>query len=106
MFHRESSGWREVLVDGLDAGDDVQFRFVKSSGATSPMRILKLETRYEGVKVGDSIEIAPESLRIARHFANLISRSGGMFVTVDYGSFDNPGNTLRVICIQRNNIFE
>ncbi|PJF17573.1 Hop2 meiotic double strand DNA break repair, partial [Paramicrosporidium saccamoebae] len=70
----------EVLVDGLDVGDDVQFRLVKSSGATSPMRILKVETRYEGIEIGSSIEIAPESLRIAKHFANLICRSGGIFV--------------------------
>lgn len=101
IFHRNSAGWDEILVDAVDLGDDVQFRFVRSRGVTAAMRMLQVEQRYAAVAQGETIELCPEAGRIASLLAGALRRSGGLFITFDYGRHSATGASLRVASFPR-----
>lgn len=97
IFRRtEQQQWREMLVDGLDVGDDIEFRMVSSPGPTANSVFFKLDQTIE-TKAGSWVEVCPEAKRTCEQFADLLARSGGMFITVDYGYTGQlNGPSLRV----------
>lgn len=98
--------WREVLIDAKDTGDDVHFRLV-SSKSPSPMlqlmqRNFHLTTgRFQTpLSVGSTTyaEYSATSDAIYQSIAQLLSRTGGLFVAVDYGQQEFDGSlTIRAI---------
>lgn len=96
IFSRGDNSWEEVLIDGIDAGDDIHFRFVRSNGVTASMKILQIMQRYARIPIGQTIEVCPESIRIATMISDIIGRSGGLFLTADYGSKETPTSSIRV----------
>lgn len=76
--------WKEILIDGLDVGDDIEFRFVRSQQETPMAKLLKLENLT--TDAGQFIEFCPEARRINELIAAHILSRGGIFVAADYGN--------------------
>lgn len=52
---------------------------------------------YRMFKIGDRIEISPDSMEISKQIANHIKSNGGASLIIDYGQDFIQGNTLRAI---------
>ncbi|CAG8802767.1 12732_t:CDS:2, partial [Racocetra fulgida] len=52
---------------------------------------------YKKFKIGDRIEISPDSMKISKQIAKHIKDNGGASLIIDYGQDFIQGNTLRAI---------
>lgn len=78
--------WREILIDGIDTGHDAEFRFIRAPSVTANSEFFKVNSISVDDGVSTYLEICPEAQRVSCLIAELISRHGGLFCTVDYGS--------------------
>ncbi|KAJ3043780.1 NADH dehydrogenase [ubiquinone] complex I, assembly factor 7 [Rhizophlyctis rosea] len=92
-----------VALDESDTSTK-NFQFVVAPGTSNASEILYLEIdpRYKDYKVGDRVEVCPESWKFTNLLAKRIHADGGAGLIVDYGSVDIPADTLRGI---RNHVF-
>lgn len=96
-FEHTPDGWKERLV-GYDATRR-QF-FLTTSKDVTPMAhvVSKSHTRYEKLGVGSKVEVCPEGWDVAEQLAQIVHKSGGAALVVDYGPADTiPVETLRAI---------
>lgn len=103
---RFNQNWKEVLIDAKDTGDDVHFRLI-SSQFPSPMLELMQRNPHpmndrlqkpSTVKSTRYAEYSATSDAIYQLIAKLISRTGGLFLAVDYGQQEFDGSlTIRAI---------
>ncbi len=97
LFMRDhKEGWKDVLIDSLDAGDDVAFRFVTAPNPSPLADLFKLhhEDNYDEV----SIDAKIVNDLISRHLLG----NGGLYVCIDYGRVGQKSLnnfTLRVFLI-------
>ncbi|KAF0381415.1 DUF185-domain-containing protein [Gigaspora margarita] len=98
LFECTSNGWREVLVDIDDTKHSLyNFRLIVASVPTKASIALTGSLAYRMFKIGDRIEISPDSMEISKQIANHIKSNGGASLIIDYGQDFIQGNTLRAI---------
>ncbi|CAG8486935.1 34657_t:CDS:2 [Racocetra persica] len=99
LFECTSNGWREVMVD-IDDTENRQyhnFRLIVAPGPTRASIALTGSLAYKKFKIGDRIEISPDSMKISKQIAKHIKDNGGASLIIDYGQDFIQGNTLRAI---------
>jgi NADH dehydrogenase [ubiquinone] 1 alpha subcomplex assembly factor 7 len=97
-FELTDKGWREIMVDiDQDPNSTFHFRYVlatKSTGASTAL--LSPPERFKEFKLGDRIEISPETYRYGNELAKRIHGAGGTALIIDYGRDHISSNSLRV----------
>jgi NADH dehydrogenase [ubiquinone] 1 alpha subcomplex assembly factor 7 len=63
----------------------------------NPKKTFKSETVRKNLSIGDTIEISPQSLVMMNSFGELISKTGGALLAIDYGEANAFSNSLRGI---------
>ncbi|KAF9159079.1 NADH dehydrogenase [ubiquinone] complex I, assembly factor 7 [Actinomortierella ambigua] len=97
-FEKTKDGWRELMVDlEEDESSPYHLRFILSPGPTQASRVFAEHEAYDHFKIGDRIEISPDSFRIAHDMAQHIHKYGGSALIIDYGKDYIQGDTLRGI---------
>ncbi|KAI8093839.1 S-adenosyl-L-methionine-dependent methyltransferase [Halteromyces radiatus] len=97
-FEKTSEGWRELLVDIDDTNEtEYNFRLVRSPADTMAGKFYMKDETYTSYKVGDRIEISPDSWTMATQMAKLVNTHGGSGLLIDYGQDYAQGDTLRAI---------
>ncbi|KAI8585330.1 S-adenosyl-L-methionine-dependent methyltransferase [Geranomyces variabilis] len=98
-FQLTDAGWREIMVTIDESPDSPHhFAFVLSEGPTKASKtIMAYENFQNKYKVGDRIEVAPDSYAVSNRIAKRIKESGGGALFVDYGRDYALGDSLRGI---------
>ncbi|KAJ3217667.1 hypothetical protein HDU67_007490 [Dinochytrium kinnereticum] len=97
-FQRTMDGWREILVDIDETpGSPYNFRLVKSPGPTKASTAMLQGEKYKLYKEGDTIEVAPEVHSESQKIANLVKKTSGASLVIDYGDDFTAGDSLRGI---------
>jgi NADH dehydrogenase [ubiquinone] 1 alpha subcomplex assembly factor 7 len=52
---------------------------------------------FKDYKVGDRVEVSPDSWNVMRLMAEFLDRNGGVGLAIDYGQDYTQGHTLRAI---------
>ncbi|CAG8717445.1 4372_t:CDS:2, partial [Scutellospora calospora] len=89
------NGWREIMVGIDDTDSSYNFRLIMASDPTKASIALTKSSEFEKFKIGDRIEISPESMKISKQIAKHIKDNGGASLIIDYGQDYIQGNTLR-----------
>ncbi|CAH1765813.1 10323_t:CDS:2, partial [Entrophospora sp. SA101] len=118
-FEKTDNCWREYLVD-VDETDfsEYHFKLILSSEPTDASKQLKTNfslsnssfcprpsssttksaLNFDKFKIGDKIEISPESFKTAKQISKYIGHNkGGAALLIDYGQDFIQGDTLRAI---------
>lgn len=96
-FELTDKGWREIMVDvDQDPESSLHFRYVLAPKPTAASTMLMATERYKGFKVGDRVEVSPETYRVGNELAKRINADGGTALIIDYGYDRILNNSLRV----------
>ncbi|KAI9178969.1 hypothetical protein H9P43_005631 [Blastocladiella emersonii ATCC 22665] len=98
-FKKTENGWREIMVD-IDESTDTpyHFRYVLAPEKTPSVGALVDATgRYTSHAVGDVIEVCPEATGAMQGIADVLGKSGGSGLIVDYGNDHPAPASLRAI---------
>lgn len=73
------------------------FRLVVSpSSTTASKAYIEDNERFSHYKVGDRVELSPDSWRLGNQMAQMVDKNGGAGLVIDYGQDYTQGDTLRV----------
>ena len=72
------------------------FRFFVAPSSTKASAIMLNDKRYDHIKVGERVEVCPETTRFSREIAHRISQDGGCALYIDYGQDRILNDSLRV----------
>lgn len=86
-FQKTNDGWREIMViENTDPKYKEHFQFsLAPYQSKAAYVILQNEKRGKEFKVGDKIEISPESYQVANEIAKILKDNGGAALIADYG---------------------
>ncbi|KAM3585946.1 hypothetical protein VKS41_002480 [Umbelopsis sp. WA50703] len=97
-FEKSEDGWREMLVHLDDTNEtEYNFRLVRSPSETTACKSLTEQDMFKDYKVGDRVEVSPDSWNVMRLMAEFLDRNGGVGLAIDYGQDYTQGHTLRAI---------
>ncbi|KAJ3055591.1 NADH dehydrogenase [ubiquinone] complex I, assembly factor 7 [Rhizophlyctis rosea] len=86
---------------GLDESENsiknFQFVLAPSTTPATDVLLMEIDPRYKSLKVGDRVEISPESYAITNQIAKRLHADGGAGLLIDYGRDEIPGDSLRGI---------
>ncbi|KAJ3298151.1 hypothetical protein HK104_011144 [Borealophlyctis nickersoniae] len=99
-FQLTDRGWREIMIENDESTDTpYNFRYVLAPASTKASATLGIasDPRYSHCKVGDRIEVSPDSYSVMTRLAKRINEDGGAALVVDYGRDEILGSSLRGI---------
>ena len=109
IFEYSELGWVEKLVDKSPEVDTKNmFQWVNSEPMSknvtkilNPKETFGQDMRTKEISVGDRIEVAPKSSILMNSFAELIAKTGGAVLAIDYGENHAFSDSLRGIAQHR-----
>ncbi|KAJ3160231.1 hypothetical protein HDU86_001067 [Geranomyces michiganensis] len=98
-FQLTDGGWREIMVTIDESPDSpYHFAFVLSESPTKASKTIMAYEHFQNkYKVGNRIEVAPDSYAVSNRIAKRIKESGGGALFIDYGRDYALGDSLRGI---------
>ncbi|TPX63202.1 hypothetical protein SpCBS45565_g06797 [Spizellomyces sp. 'palustris'] len=97
-FELTEDGWKEIQVAADESTDSPHhFCFTLSPGPTNASFTIMAHERFQNFKVGDRVEVSPDSYAVANHVAQRIKKDGGSALFIDYGRDHAVGDSLRGI---------
>lgn len=97
QFEYTAKGWCEVLVD-IDETEasPMHFRLTRSQVPTHYAKSLMTRERFPNPKIGDRIEISPDSWTLVTSLSKKVGAHGGAGLIIDYGENGATSDSLRV----------
>ncbi|KAJ3373698.1 NADH dehydrogenase [ubiquinone] complex I, assembly factor 7 [Allomyces arbusculus] len=98
-FKHVDGEWREIMVDVDESAETAHhFRYVLAPQKTNAVGTLIDATgRYNNLADGTTVEVSPESTGYMQRIGDLLTKTGGTALVVDYGN-DHPASaSLRAI---------
>jgi len=98
QFEFTNSGWCEVLIDLDDSPESPHhFRLTISQKPTVYSKTLMTKERFPNPKIGDRVEISPDSWAVVSELAERLHDHGGAALIIDYGEETHIADSLRAI---------
>ena len=89
QFRRAGGGWAEVMVTATEDGLGLAL--------AAPVPVTALDHRLTDTRDGDTVEICPAAIPIAKVVGSRIAAHGGAAIIADYGGWHSLGDTFQAL---------